>query len=590
MKTKKLLTMSLAAIMAFALTACGEKPFDYGTVEAEKIVMSRNAVTEISIGETIDLAENVKVTPEDVKWNVVEVESYEGIVKIDGTKITGVKAGHFKVRIVAGPSLASKVYEGDVISQAIKDARSLFAAMDEFNYTASLLSNETAKKYEDRLYTIACHNENYFSFINEDGEFEGMMKSGKGHSLQYTYGGASLDLDQTTHLPYGGTLEVEAGYYADLSLYTFTTPMAIRDDLISESDDVDGIVLDVDATLLETIFATTLGVDYEALKAEVGTIKSCTIEYNPSKEAAAHLYFSDKNNKDLCELLIENVGSTSIKEVEDYIKSKEEPALPVFQAFNDAMNDINSKKNYKMTGKISIGSYNKAGAWVETTNATAIATMAEDWQGITPASYTVYVDGENYIAYDDSTGNATVYGYDNGLYYNTGVNNNGVYTWEEKQAIEGFDSIWSEGLAISDQGYTSAAAITPVDISGEELESICWATITEKDGVTVGESSVYGDYGYFCQIAMSMVPDYGSGIAFMFSTLYSTAYPTAQWYDFMDGVDAFVDTNNNTVTIATSLSGMIQVGNAVYGVRLETTFSDVGTSQNLDSIIAAALA
>lgn len=586
MKKNKLFTLSLAALMTIGMAACGGsvKPFDYGTVDAEKMTLTRNAVTEISIGEEIDIADNVKITPEDVKWNVVPVDGYEGIVAINGTKIKGIKAGHFKVRIVAGPSQLGKIYEGDVISQAIKDARALFASLDDdMNYTASLLTAKEADKYEDRLLTMAFHNEDYFGFINEDGNYEGMMRSGKGHTLNYEYNNAKVDA--TTHLPANGTLVVNKGYYSDLSLYPFGTPMGFTESEIVENDDVDGIVLDFDSDSFETLVNVTLGVEFAALVSEVGNIKTATLEYTPKTDAAAHIYFGDKSGSELCELLIENIGSTNIKEVDTYIASKAEPELEHNTAFNTAIGAINAAKNFTIEGSISVGSYNKNGAWVESTNRTVLTNMEENW-GITPAAFTAKVDGENYLS-TDGAGNYSLYAPNGGsLNYVAGTETDGVITWDEPQAM-GIDSVWTEGIAIEDSGYIAPAAFVPVDLAGEELDAICWTEIETTSEGTVASASPYGDSGYFCALTMAMVPELGSGIAWMFSTLYSEAYPTAVWYDFMDATEAKV-ANNGEVTLATSLSGMIQVGSSVYGVRFEVSFKNIGTTASLASTVSAA--
>ena len=131
MKKQKLFVLSLAAIFTCGVVACGttggetESSFNYGDVEATKIAFARNTVYELEVGETIDLAEYVIMTPVDAKWNVVPLEGQSDCVKIEGTKITGVAAGEFKVRVQAGSNGLVKNYIGTVTSKLLKKVISI---------------------------------------------------------------------------------------------------------------------------------------------------------------------------------------------------------------------------------------------------------------------------------------------------------------------------------------------------------------------------------------------------------------------------------------------------------------------------------
>lgn len=589
MKKQKLFVLTLAAMMSCGVVACGgnggnggdtESSFNYGDVEATKIAFARNTVYELEVGETIDLAEYVIMTPVDAKWNVVPLEGQSDCVKIEGTKITGLAAGEFKVRVQAGSNGLVKNYIGTVTSKLLKKTRQMVDAMEnDMNYTVAL----TNPKQKDEIYAVAYHSKNYFAYAETDG-IVGLLRSGKGHTLEFSYTGADLDIDLDNYLPKGGTLEVATGFQPDLSLYTMTMPMGLDGSEFADTDEGD---IEVTKSAISTILNVGVGVDFTALQQEFGTINAGYLTFpEDGDDALIQLY---SGTKPVVNLWIGNIGSTVIDPIDNYIKSKEEPVAPTFPEFDEFLNEANHCKNMTIDGKVSVGYTGANGAWVETNNKTVLSAMEENW-GTIPGSYTSKIDGDQSWSIDNDSKGVQMYGMDDGsLVAIDGVLNGGAYEYS-KQTVSGFSTIWDEGLSINNDGIVSPAGFTPVDLADEELASIAWSAVEEKNGVINAISSPYGDYGFFMSDSIALIPQVGYFYANLFSGLYSPDFDQIVWYDFMNETEVSYDKAAKKLTIANSLDSMAQSGSQYYGVRFEVSIYNVGTTSGVSESVTEALA
>lgn len=544
-----------------------------GKVEADSIKFTKDAVTEIEVGETIDLAQFVKVSPEDCKW---KVEAKTANIKVKGTKITGTAAGAFKVQITAGVDEMLKNYSGVVVSHELANLKKAAANLEKGNYTAALQN-------EDGLLSIAWHDSDYFGYLTFDDDenpiVDGLFTLKSGKTAEYTITG-NWDLDETTMLPSGGKFAVEPTYCAPLDLYDFGAPIELEGDEFADNEDTPDVVMDADA--FDNLAPILCGVDIASI--EKGLSATVSTIYASADEAGnIKLELTTKSNKSICELDIINVGTTKIADVEDYAASGKEPEQLKFTAFESLMAEGLEKKNYTLNGAIEIGYYDANDVWHTTDNKTVLSSIYENWGELEPKTFTAYVDGETDYSIDNDT--KAVSGHtvkDETFYYIDGTlgEDGTTYTWEtEAGTSETVNSIWVNNLSMSNQGYTSHAAFAIGDYEPEMIASINWAAIeTGKDGKITATATPYGDEGHALALGMALVPQLGNGYAWMMSTLSASAYPSAHWYDFFDRQEYVVDPSAKTVTINTTLQGLTSSGSTYYGVRFVVEIGSIGTS------------
>ena len=574
MKKNRLLVLAMATILGLGMTACGgtgsstSDPMDMGDVECTSIKFSRNAVTEIEVGESFDLADYVTVSPSDCKWRV---EAKTSNVKVEGTVVTGLDSGDFKVTVYAGSLEQPKNYTGLVISHELAALKKASAKIEKGNYTAILSDGEDAL-------LSAWHNENYFAYITADEDskdtyVEGLFNTASGKTAEFTIDG-DWKLD-ANNLPTNGNFSVGSRYYATLDLYTMGEGIEFEGDEFEDDADTTEMVISTDN--FDAIAPTLVGTNTATLeKALSSTITDIYVAYD---DKADTIKFSLTNNgKDLCYLTLSNFGSTSISYVDAYIKDKKEPEQLKNTAFETLMTEAVSSKNYTIKGEVQIGYYDTKEVWHTTDNKSVLNSVYSNW-GLAPVTSTQIVDGETSYSIEDE--NKEVIGYtkkDNTLYYVGGTYTEGKgYKWETEES-KSIDSIWTAGLSYTYGGYTSHAALSLADYTSEFMANINWASVETEENVTTAVATPYGDAGYAMALGMALIPMYGTTNAYLMSTLYSTSYPTAKWYDFFNTQEYVVDSTNDTITINTTLEGVASVSNTYYGVRYVVTISDIGES------------
>ncbi len=573
MKKNRLLVLAMATILGLGLAACGgvtSSSFDMGDVECTSIKFSRKAVTEIEVGETIDLADYVTVSPSDCKWRV---EAKTTNVKVEGTKVTGVDSGSFKVTVYAGSTEQPKNYSGLVISHELAALKTAAAKIENGNYTAIL-----SDKDNDNLLTV-WHNKDYFAYVTADDEnspeyVEGLFNTAGGKTAEFTIDGNWSLNDKK--LPTGGNFSVGSRYYSSLDLYTMGESINFEGDEFEDDKDTPDQV--ISTTNFDAIAPIMVGTNTATLANAYGaTVTSIYVDYNKDEDT---IKFTLANkDTDLCYLTLSNFGTTSISEVDAYIKDKKEPEQIKNTAFETLMTSAVTSKNYTLNGEIQVGYYDDADVWHTTDNKSVLNDVNSNW-GLSPVTSLQIVDGET--SYSIENAENAVSGYtkkDGKLYYVGGEYKNGSYTWEtEVSESETVQSIWTPGLTYTYSGYTAHAALSLADYTSEFMANINWAEVETKDNVTTAFATAHGDNGYAMALGMALVPMYGTVNAWQMSTLYSKSYPTAQWYDFFDEQEYIVDSTKGTITINTTLDTIATDNTRYYGVRYVVTISDIGTS------------
>lgn len=575
MKKNNIYVLALTALLGLGtittVASCGGPSM--GSTEATGIKFSRDAVTEIEVGETIDLAKFVTVAPEDAKWRV---EAKTSNIKVKGTKITGTAPGAFKVTIFAGVTELPKNYSGVVISHNLAKLKKAMTEVEKGNYTAVLADGE-------ELLSIAWHDQDYFGFLTFDDTntpfLSGLFNTAAGHVAEYAITGA-WEIDDN-FLPVDGTFNVLPGLNPSLDLFVLGGGFELTGEEFADDEDTPELIMDVD--YFDKLAPIWCGVDSESI--ENGLKTTISALYASYDETANEVKIAiASKTKDICTLTLTNIGTTKLAPVEKFIADKKEPEQLAFEGFNSLMTEAIEKKNYSLNGTVEIGYYDKTNVWHATDNKTVLADVYENWGEMEPASYECKVDDETYYSKDLATN--AISGYtkkDDTFYYVDGTISDeeaGTYTWEaEASTSDVLTSIWVNNLSMNQQGYTSHAAFAIGDYTEEMLASINWSSVTaDKSGNIVATATPYGDEGHALALGMALIPQIGNGYAWMMSTLSSSAYPSAHWYDFFDTQEYVYNPTEKTITINTTLDGLSAVGNQYYGVRFIVEIGNVGTT------------
>lgn len=121
-------------------------------IAATAINLARSIPSTVTYGESIDFSAYITVLPSGAQYEIVDLAEGESNVKIEGTTITGIGVGEFKVQVKALYSNIVKNIEGTVIS---KEREAIGELID------SLSSFKTEVKYNGETYYTYYYSSSY---------------------------------------------------------------------------------------------------------------------------------------------------------------------------------------------------------------------------------------------------------------------------------------------------------------------------------------------------------------------------------------------------------------------------------------------
>lgn len=599
MKSKKLNALILAAVACSGLALITSCNNSHGNsvesssvssegVSATSISFSKTSVTDIAIGDTIDLDKYVTIAPATATYTVT---TSSDAVTIKDHIVTGVKAGTFRLSIQAGSNGIKKNYPSSgngYVQSAERTALMSYVKDLANNYTAAMTSGGESV-------STTLHNENYylrpeFDSTGKFKDFGGLIKAGDSKSYAFSY------LYDANYTGLGGTLTVKPGQQVDISKTYMGQVCPITTSDFTDAFDTDGnataVTLSADtiANLTKAAFVFDVDAINSAIKITKPTYTAQMISDTASKVSMLEIdAFSSGSSTAGWTILIGDKNDSSLKDFDNYIAAKTVPTPLANTAFNTAVTDIvTNKKAYKQESKTLVGYYDNSDKWVEG-DSTAISNASSDWS-FSENNYTAYVNGTDYYSADKDGNVQAAVIHNSKLYSISGTASKATdgttsvaYTAE---AFTSLTDIWTANIASSFTDKTGAVVakgrspFTLIDLSATALSAINYTDVS-TDTLTY-DLNGYGDAGFIYEEIVALTPFQGAYYDAIMTTLYSSNDATLKWYDFFDSASITVALDNAKAVTGFTFelylgSAVEQADESLAGLRWTTTISAIGT-------------
>lgn len=548
---------------------------------ASQITWNRGASTDLVIGTPLDLTTVITINPSGA--SIVEVEAISDNVSVNGTTIEATEIGDWSIRVYAGSNRLPRVFNGNAISSELATLRE-FVSQDISSFTA------TAFALDSNLSSVG-----YLSSVVHDDQY--VLFAGDTNTEWNGYGQIGNNFYSIAYNSQNETTTVDPGSYPPLEWWAAGQGWTLESSQLSDA-----------GTSIEDNYVSISGEDLYYF-----SFYNCSLGLNSLAQSEGIVTaITDETSGEITAIQViapvselSSMGIVAVAYVLEGINEDFAPALTTFlgnnenapakldsNGFEEALTSIGAeKKSYTITSSTELGYFNNSDAWVETTDPAVYADLASRGWEFTFADYTAYVTGEDYVAIDEE-GALTAYvinDSDSTLHQVQGTYSDGVGSNYSDSGAMSIDSIWAEGIGMSDgMGGAIPAPFTPVDITDELLAANDYYSVTTSGTVTTIDISAYSDLGNFLTYVLAtFIPISGAIDAYYCSALQFTDMPDMNWSAAFDYFTATYDSSTGNISFDAYLSGLAIDGDNMVGVRWTSEVSNIGSTTEASTIADA---